>query len=368
MLKDLLHPKGEKDYKASYHLSPNHEAVFRLFSRHHPDYKHDTRNPGPTYWQHAEEFLDFLDCARETGSSFARRFESHFGSVPANDLHKAACQIVAAECLFTELRPDLKGEAWQPYIRWARWLKPNDAIITFNYDRVLECLSTSEWIKNDAEGGGHNYFLKPESFFIPGVQETGDGLCKVYKLHGSVDWLADGDSKVEVKEPGKIIRSDALPLIATPGPTKDLHSNGALAEIWVRALGAIRDANVIVFMGYRFPPSDSEARRKILTAIDNNQSKHIRIQTVLGPRQHEDDTVRLAALLQAILTARREDYDRIVERSVRGYEPSSPFDDNLRLNYHLGIRPLYVQDYLTVLHNEMLAGPHMLRLIPKASG
>jgi len=363
LLKDLLHPRSGKDYKASFHLTSTHEAVLRIFRAHHPEHKKEERTPGPTLWQHAEEFLDFVDCARVADSIHAARFKAHFGDFSPVDAHRAACQLVAAECLFTDLRSDLKGEAWQPYIRWARWLTENDTVVTFNYDRVLELLATSEWIKNDCEIRAHKACLTTESFLIPGVQEPAEGLAKVYKLHGSVDWLGLAE-QVSVRSAADIIREDRMPFIATPGPTKDLHSNGLLAPSWDRALGAIREASVLIFLGYRFPPSDSESRRKLLAAIDDAQSRHLRVQTVLGPRKNEDDTVRLQSLLETMLTARRKEFEYLQRSAHPSVYPHSPFADTASPNYHLHTHPLYVQDFFTVLHNDLVIGPHMRRTKP----
>jgi hypothetical protein len=387
MLKDLLHPKTEKDFRSTYPtaMKAAHTTALNIYKRHHPDYKAEFGVGNPTLWQHAEEFLDFLDCARVDKSSHSRLFEAHFGTTSKpTDLHRAACQIVGAECLFTDLRSDLKGEAWQPYLRWARWLTENDTIVTFNYDRVLDMLAASESINNDCRAGGDVQRLTPKSFLVPGVQEPEDGLAKVYKLHGSVDWVeSPGDAtKVLHKALQDSIEEDQVPLIAAPGPTKDLHSTGVLATTWNRALAAIREANVIVFMGYRFPPSDSESRRKLLDAIGQAGAHHLRVHTVLGPRKNEDDTVRLAALLETSLGESREDLkaelEELIAKAVVSpkdtrrpnfrtvYRQFSPFDQRmLQKNYELFVRPLYVQDFLTVQHKTLLVGPHMDRIKPK---
>lgn len=387
LLKDLLHPRAAKEFRSTYPTATNaaHTTVLNIYKRHHPDYKAEFGMANPTMWQHAEEFLDFLDCARVPGSSHAKLFEAHFGTTSTPiDLHRAACQIVASECLFTDLRSDLKGEGWQPYLRWARWLTENDTIVTFNYDRVLDLLAASDWIKHDCGAVGQVQALNPKSFLIPGVQEPADGFAKVYKLHGSVDWVEAPDDKTKVL-PARlkdIIELDQVPLIAAPGPTKDLHSKGVLATAWSRALAAIREANVVVFMGYRFPPSDSESRRKLLDAIGQASAHHLRVQTVLGPRKNEDDTVRLAALLETTLSETREDLkaelEELIAKAVVSpkdtrrpnfqtiYRQYSPFEQRmLQKNYELFVRPLYVQDFMTVQHKTLLIGPHLDRTKPK---
>lgn len=125
-------------------------------------------------------------------------------------------------------------------------------------------------------------------------------------------------------------------MIAAPGPQKRRHANGKLAKLWDGALEAIRYADMIVFIGYRFPPSDSEARRRILGAIREGTKQRLVVYTALGPRTSEDDSIRLQALLDATLSRRKA--------SMGGF------------NYSLAALPLYAQDFLTVFHRGMLTG------------
>jgi hypothetical protein len=287
-------------------------------------------------WSHAEEFLDFVDTAVSATSprhDILAKFLKSSGVVESptishEDFRRHAIRAVAAECLFTEPSPDLKGEAWEPYLAWSQGLsRTNNTIVTFNYDLVLEHLAKPE----------HAQYLNGRSFVLPGFQE-GHGALPVYKLHGSVNWRRP--TKEELEEKGReafIVPPEAIldqantPLIATPGPTKKRQANGDLDTLWNRATYAISHADVIVFMGYRFPPSDSQARRRILGAIKDSKVSRLRVHTVLGPRTKEDDTVRLEALLKATLQSRTVD------------DAEQPI-----------VHPLYVEDFLTVLHEGML--------------
>jgi hypothetical protein len=51
-----------------------------------------------------------------------------------------ARRLVAAECAAFLQHVDPTREQWRPYRRWAASLTPNDTVVTFNYDRVLEML------------------------------------------------------------------------------------------------------------------------------------------------------------------------------------------------------------------------------------
>jgi hypothetical protein len=43
-------------------------------------------------------------------------------------------------------------------------------------------------------------------------------------------------------------------------------------KLWIEAKEALRMADVVVFMGYRFPPTYAEARGQLLDALRENTS------------------------------------------------------------------------------------------------
>jgi hypothetical protein len=90
--------------------------------------------------------------------------------------------------------------------------------------------------------------------------------------------------------------------IASPGPTKQTITK-QLEPLWRMAEGAIKRASHIVFVGYRFPPSDANARTRLLTAIAASETQYVAVHTVLGPRL-DDDTVRLTQMLRYALRSR----------------------------------------------------------------
>jgi len=112
--------------------------------------------------------------------------------------------------------------------------------------------------------------------------------------------------------------------------------------LWTKAAELIRAADIIVFMGYRFPPSDSYARRTILGAIRDNGRGYVRIHTVLGP-DRPTDTSRLTTMLKAVLDG-------------RGRQQREDPNDYRNNQYSIVPQPLYAQDFLTVYTDKMLEG------------
>lgn len=205
--------------------------------------------------------------------------------------------------------------------------------MTFNYDRVLELLDVFD-------------------IFVPGEERPSGRRPAVFKMHGSVDWrrqkqedgtfaysLGRGKAEGASVDPEFALFCPAEEIgIATPGPTKEI-STKELGPVWNRALEQVVSAETIVFVGYRFPPSDAEAREKLLGAIRENKNARLDLHTVLGPKQQADDVVRLAQMLKAVLrqAGRNESPLRTAERS-----------------YWVASHALYAEDFFTVWSRDLL--------------
>lgn len=330
LLNELLTTDSEQKSKARYPSVPHATAPYRVYWQHNPAYPKPESpmwDKPPDFWTNAEEFLGFMDAVRSPGYRQTLFKEKHVDN-DLRQLHRECIQAIAMECLFIDQAPDMDEEVWQPYIGWAEQLTNDDAIITFNYDLVLESLAALRLPCG----------LGSDSVLLP-TERPSTAVTNVFKLHGSVDWTREGPAGDDVPRrelPLKIISDNLVPLVAAPGPEKRQHANGLLSKLWEGALEAIRDADMIVFVGYRFPPSDSEARRRILGAIREGKRQRLAVYTALGPRTSEDDSIRLQALLDATLSRRRG--------TMGGF------------NYMLKALPLYAQDFLTVFHRGMLSG------------
>jgi len=274
---------------------------------------------GRRLWENAEEFLDLLDQARHNNGLAKLILSSEGNNTTLQELWEDACLAIADECRFCDVtRQD--GEAWKPYKRWAKAMGALDFIITFNYDEVLEKLG----------------YRVP----CPPISDAEFGTRDVLKLHGSVTWSLDGNRIVDGLQ-----RGQGVPFIATPGPTKLSYTDrgGKLASLWDNARAVLTNADAIVFIGYRFPPTDSHALSSILEAVFENGSPVLRIHTVLGPRTNDDDTVRLKTLLLRTMRAsgRRLFTGNVNEKA-----------------YCLQVHPLYAQDFMATFSEAELLAPN----------
>lgn len=312
--------------------------------------------PGEHLWQDAEQFLDYLDTAAADENAPARRqierivraAGSYWRLWPMENggaagfliLSRTAKRIVAGVCSAFLRGADPSTERWEPYLTWARSLMPGDTVITFNYDAVPDLLATQTKTLEVASLGG--------------VRNS--AAARVLKLHGSVNWRVKGWPADEMRLP---TGNEAVEIaiekdfdfsltcaphelaIASPGPVKRAVS-GWLKPLWDEAAEALRYASAIVFVGYRFPESDSYARRRLLDAIGSNTRKYLPVHVVLGPQP--GDAQRLRSLLDFKLAHRKE----VANDGTALKVTQHPFEtDKVR---NLLVHPLYAQDFLSVVH------------------
>lgn len=276
-----------------------------------------------THWDHAEHFLDMVERAAEDHecnphAATARAYDyrllanllsdkfrdertgqwEQFASLV--DLAVAARRAVACDCSQFLQRADLRGEAWRPYVQWASILTGDDTVATFNYDCVPDLL---------AENSSERIFRPRLRVVEPAGEERipGDavqeaiarirrlGLAPVLKLHGSVDWHVERGRFAKASSAGVLLPSRSDVLMGLPGPGKDQHRQKRLKPLWTCALNAITEAEEVIFLGYRFPPTDANAREELLCAVRDSACLP---RIVLGPNVVHPDVVRLQGLLQ----------------------------------------------------------------------
>lgn len=339
LLYELLSEKGQLLATEVFPRIPSRVKVYELFLNSGP------RSMGAKFWDHAEDFLDIVDSATDPGSSPRKEFikkqvERIAGTtITVQEFRDLAVLAIASEVESHVQMGSLKSEAWQPYLHWARQLTTQDSVITFNYDTLLEKLGRDP----------QTNFLKEDGVHWPGNRRAIPAeLCSIFKLHGSADWAWDSQNprkQFDVIPVGGFHFNDGYrPLIGTPGATKQHHVDEHFKGIWKQAMAKLSAAEVIVFMGYRFPPSDSFARRQLLGALQLNMTNYLRVHTVLGPDVRDTATVRLSALL-------RETLDPTGKLDA-GLFPSGALGNQPR--YRLYNQPLYAEDFMSVLSDDTL--------------
>jgi hypothetical protein len=368
LLGKLLSPESERDLKVRYPKkpqlwTPQTKAARSLYyyghskkptSRVSPGVPEFISGEGEDLWEDAEQYLDYLDTAAAVGPespAFERLLEILADAKLNHGLElnlerepgilelmaAAGRRLLAAECCSFLEGQDPSSERWSPYQRWLRevFVWGEDTVVTFNYDIVLEGLAASR---------------KRVSFQY---REKKADSSLLLKLHGSVNWLLQGTQAVETD--GGDVRvaltcNDHQLAIAGPGPGKQKLSSGLFKWCWDEALAALANATAIVFVGYRFPPTDAEAREKLLGAIHKNKNhQHLAIHTVLGPDTSSDNSRRLRGLLEHAMAGVRK--------------PATPEMYHGRESrwYSLVQQPLGAEDFFSVVDRKSITSPEDLR-------
>jgi hypothetical protein len=350
LLGDLLSHRGIRYVQAKFPKIGSALDVYRAYWQHLKGAE-ESRNQ-PIYWDHAEEFLEFLsDAAAGSGPRhdiLRQLFRDVNGNEPKlSTVLTTAIQCVAAECFFTS-HANPKGETWDPYHRWARTLNKNHTIVSFNYDLVLEALGAAD----------NKLKLGHESVVLPTLSNLDEikaaETVPIVKLHGSVNWHLFQNGVMGVASPDDArerLADLAVPMIAIPGPGKVAQLEKEMRQLWEVAMTALSQANAVVLLGYRFPPSDASARTRILKAVGGSPPHYVRFHTVLGPRIEHAHSVRVMRLLAHTL----ENAGRTFPS--RAHPGESPLKyEGAHHEAHVIQHALYVEDFLSVVHPQLLHG------------
>jgi len=256
-----------------------------------------------------EEFLGFLDIEHFLGLR-----GSNTWSRDGNE-GQVAVKTLIGEILAKHLPP--KDKIPELYLEFARRLQPNDYILTFNYDVLLE---------RALDAAGKSYRLFPTRYEsisrFGGSVDTSKDEIIILKLHGSIDWFDKSQYLESVKSykergfnflPNHLIfngRSDwgltkildghrydddpllnmhrvadveglykqdimfhTTPWILSPSTNKIVYAN-ALGDFW-NGLGIAGGLNFgMAIIGYSLPSHDIYARQSIYSLVKNYQEAY----------------------------------------------------------------------------------------------
>jgi hypothetical protein len=296
-------------------------------------------------WRDPEEYIQFLDeCASDPDSVTAQQAtkialrwaKGKEGGFANGDKFKpgalaiSAKRALAADCSRFTRAAVLGSERWSPYQSWlariateqANHKQGHQVLVSFNYDRVLEL----------ASGNGCSIVLGGDRALSPTE-------VPLFKMHGSVDWVIDDGGACVVGKPEQalICEPDRIAM-GVPGRSKQAFTQ-KVGALWRQAIALIQKAEVVLFVGYRFPETDAQAREQILRALAQNKEMHISVHIVRGPDTDDRDGRRLRSLLENSLRGER----------TKGARTDSSSRGN---TYSLQVHPLFAEDFLC-LHTQV---------------
>ena len=191
---------------------------------------------------------------RDFKRSDLEKKKQHLMQAIAATLEESLCaggQRVGTECGYHRTLVDI--------------MKPSDSIITFNYDclidETLRKHGSGKW--NPRYGYGLNLGkgrgnLVGYEHWAPSAPGTKDRTISLYKLHGSLHFLVEGE-KVNLKHRPYTKQRGNLQFTIIPPESNKRYDQGVFKRIWYQAGQALHRASHLVVIGYSFPITDSHS-------------------------------------------------------------------------------------------------------------
>lgn len=194
-------------------------------------------------------------------------------------------RAIAELLLYYEVTPYNTAESrlLKQFTQLIRKPGPHDVtVITTNYDLIIDRAFKPEMRENKVNFGIAYRHIKTSELITP----PPDAVLRLYKLHGSLNWLRcdlcgqyyinpEGSITVrafdeEIGEWNTCDCSDVVQLkavLVAPSLVRDIRDPNLL-QIWNAALEAIRTAHELTFMGYSLPAEDLAIKALILRGIN----------------------------------------------------------------------------------------------------
>lgn len=146
-------------------------------------------------------------------------------------------------------------------------IEPGDAVITFNYDIVIEDAMPNDgprWNPSDGYGfraGGVKLTWATRWKEAHGKISSGKSQFHVLKLHGSINWTLYPTNKVRLKPRPYVVRGrNGKPVsdkcaVLPPGWHKRINVN-PYRQLWREARLALENCRSLAIIGYSLPDTD----------------------------------------------------------------------------------------------------------------
>jgi len=241
-------------------------------------------------WEDERRIREAVEVSKATGESHHAALEAYFnsdGRAVVSQARGAWARLSDALnwfFLFRHQDDSRKERSSRDYLRTElSRLAPGDAVLTFNWDTLVErtLLEDRRWLPTDGYGFPRNIVEQVDHLPARPLRAS---LCRpsdivVLKLHGSFGWrqqddrlfldgreylagfsfTADGGLAFlrDADEPPHYSPTDLL--VAYPSFLKKL-ATPVLDQIWREAASYLDRAELAHVIGYSLPPSDSAAR------------------------------------------------------------------------------------------------------------
>jgi hypothetical protein len=164
-------------------------------------------------------------------------------------------------------------------------LESGDAVISFNYDCLIDEALRSDGARrwNPQDGYGFEVAEGADDWKQWGSGPDARHPIRLLKLHGSLNWLVDGEAVQLIAAPYE--RESAVGAVVPPLGRKPV-SEEPFRQAWRAARAAVRSAQRLVVIGYSLPAADYLVRALFRADIDNERVRDV---IVVDPAQHVAD-------------------------------------------------------------------------------
>lgn len=266
---------------------------------------------GPGWTLGMEQFYNYVWYARKFRSPESLMFTIPEARSPL-DLESLFKQVLLAtfeESLYGFHSQNIFNETCELHDLLAVQMEPNDAVLSFNYDCVMDCSLRQHC----------PYWRVEQSYAFSPVQNAGldiwrgsnleaTGTVRLHKLHGSVNWNQEG-KKIALKvRPYTRQRGQSRYFIVPPVISKDAVLNdGILSSIWTSASNSLATSESVVVIGYSIPTADALAnalfasrasiarpeQQKLKNLVIANPDREIRHRVIRTFRQSIGEATRV---------------------------------------------------------------------------
>jgi len=218
--------------------------------------------PGQKVAVDTAELLTLIDLALEQNVSV--------GKYQVEDLRSIRETLIRVICKILEA--SVKPERLDVFAGFCTRLAQEDTIISLNYDTVIDHILTSFV-------GQVTYGFNFAAQLGEGSGKKSKGTQLLLKPHGSLNWrycsrcnniyLLAGEKSDCFDGPDQRCPADEHPLLAvvvTPSYRKQFLVP-QLHDVWMQCFHQIKNADVINFVGYSFPPGDVHIIHLIKRAV-----------------------------------------------------------------------------------------------------
>lgn len=267
---------------------------------------------GPNFSLTMEEYFTQL----ESMATMSRIAPSKDRTFSPKEIRDKRDRLMAALAAVLEESTDVSrrdSEVCTHHARIVSRLQPQDTIITFNYDCVIDHAlrrtGTGKWsarygycFPTPSRVEGHEHWSAEDSPI--GSNKT----VNLLKLHGSLNWqLPTGEDagRQTIKLKQRLYEQHGTPrfTIIPPEFVKNIDADPNFEMLWRNAERAIRGAEVVALVGFSFTPTDlhveslfrialAKSNLKTLVIANPSQADRRRIRSVFARPLEQGSVVR----------------------------------------------------------------------------